>query len=177
MGSGLFHTPHRSRGRIIGVVGVIADITHRKTVEQELKASNDRFTVVMDAVDALVYVADMKTHELLFLNRHGRKNFGNVVGKVCWQVCSPTRAALCILHNERLMDPEGKPAGIHVWEFRNTINDRWYECRDQAIRWTDGRCVRLEIATDMTQRMRDKEQLVHQNKFLIMFLSLSLIHL
>ncbi len=32
---------------------------------------------------------------------------------------------------------------MYAWEFQNTINDRWYDIRDRAIQWTDGRIVRL----------------------------------
>jgi signal transduction histidine kinase len=32
------------------------------------------------------------------------------------------------------------------------MTDRWYQCTDRAIRWTDGRLVRLEIAVDISER-------------------------
>ena len=51
------------------------------------------------------------------------------------------------------------PCGAHVWEFQNTYDGRWYQCRDQAIEWTDGRIVRLEIATDITERKRMEQAL------------------
>jgi PAS domain S-box-containing protein len=44
--------------------------------------------------------------------------------------------------------------GPLLWEFRNTVNGRWYDIRDRAIRWVDGRLVRLEIATDVTDRKK-----------------------
>jgi len=50
-----------------------------------------------------------------------------------------------------------------VWEFQNTLNQRWYECRDQAIRWTDGRTVRMEISTDITERKQAEEQVRRLN--------------
>jgi PAS domain S-box-containing protein len=45
-----------------------------------------------------------------------------------------------------------------VWEFCNTINNRWFECRDQAIPWIDGRLVRMEIATDITEQKRFEDE-------------------
>lgn len=54
--------------------------------------------------------------------------------------------------NSRLLDADGNPTAPYVWEFQNTRNGRWYQCRDQAIRWGDGRLVRMEIATDITER-------------------------
>lgn len=51
------------------------------------------------------------------------------------------------------------PTGIHVWEFQNTANRRWYQCRDQAIKWIDGRIVRLEVAIDITEIKQNEERL------------------
>ena len=50
-----------------------------------------------------------------------------------------------------------------MWEFRNTETDRWFECRDQAIRWTDGRMVRMEIATDITERKQAEAEILSLN--------------
>jgi signal transduction histidine kinase/CheY-like chemotaxis protein len=45
---------------------------------------------------------------------------------------------------------DGEPGDVYISESRNTRNGNWYLCRDRAIRWIDGRIVRLEIATDIT---------------------------
>lgn len=58
--------------------------------------------------------------------------------------------SLSVLTNHLLIDKSG-PTGIYEWEFENIQSGRWYDCRDRAIRWTDGRWVRLEIATDITR--------------------------
>lgn len=42
-------------------------------------------------------------------------------------------------------------------EHKNRIINRWYHVRDQAVQWTDGRLVRLEIATDITKRKQAEE--------------------
>lgn len=110
---------------------------------------------ILDRLDALVYVADMDTHELLFLNAYGRQKWGDFQGRKCWQVLQDKQDGPCgFCSNARLLDEHGKPSGVHVWEFQNTSNGHWYQCRDQAIEWTDGRIVRLEIATDITDRKR-----------------------
>ncbi|MDH5681579.1 MAG: GGDEF domain-containing protein [Spirochaetota bacterium] len=54
---------------------------------------------------------------------------------------------------------------MHVWEHHNTITDKWYQLRDQAILWVDGRLVRLEVATDITELKKLEEQLKHLSYF------------
>ncbi len=115
---------------------------------------------ILDSLDAMVYVADMDTYELIFCNKYGRDIWGDIQGKICWQVLQKDQHGPCkFCTNDRLLDKDGEPAGVYVWEFQNTIDKHWYQCRDQAIHWVDGRVVRMEIATDITQRKLVEEDL------------------
>ncbi len=115
---------------------------------------------ILDSLDALVYVADMDSHELLFLNAYGRRNWGDFQGRKCWQVLQDGQSGPCsFCSNRRLLDVDGKPSGVQVIELRNTHTGNWYQCHDEAIEWADGRIVRLEIATDITERKRMEQAL------------------
>ena len=115
---------------------------------------------ILDSLDALVYVADMDTHELLFMNEYGRSKWGETNGRKCWQVLQADQTSPCAFcTNSRLLNAKGQPTGVLVWEFQNTANGHWYQCRDQAIEWLDGRLVRIEIATDITDRKLMEQQL------------------
>jgi PAS domain S-box-containing protein len=145
-------------------VAAIRDITLRTRAEATLRESNERFKAVMDSLDAFVYVADMKSHEILFINQTGRNIWGDITGRRCWNTIQSGQAGPCeFCTNDKLLDADGKPTGVLVWEIRNSVNGRWYECRDRAIRWIDGRLVRLEIATDITERKRVEDALVRVN--------------
>ena len=101
----------------------------RVRAEATLRESNERFKTVMDSLDAFVYVADMKTHEILFLNLTGRNIWGDVTGRPCWNFFQPCRNGPCsFCTNDKLVDADGNPTGVLVWEIRNTVNGRWYEC-------------------------------------------------
>jgi diguanylate cyclase (GGDEF)-like protein len=108
---------------------------------------------VLDSLDAAVYVSDMASGEMLFLNRYGRRHFGEYRGRKCWEVLQKNQTGPChFCNNDQLLDEQGEPNPPVVWEFQNSNNQHWYQCRDQAIRWADGRMVRMEIATDITDR-------------------------
>jgi PAS domain S-box-containing protein len=120
---------------------------------------------VFDSLDAAVYIADMKTHEILYVNKYTQDIFGDVVGKKCWSTLQSDQSGPCTFcSNDKLLTPDNQPAGVYHWEFQNTITNRWFDVRDRAIRWPDGRIVRLEIATDITERqqmeitLRDSEK-------------------
>ena len=155
-------------------MGISRDITQRKKAEEALQASSERFRTVMDSLDALVYVADMESYEILFLNRVGQRIWGDASGKKCWNTIQTGQTGPCpFCTDDKLRDAAGKPTGILVWEFRNMVNGRWYECRDSAIEWTDGRLVRLEIATDITERKRAEEALCKVNEKLNLLSSIT----
>ncbi len=143
-----------------GIFVLSLDITERKRAEEDLKAAHKRFEDVLNSVDSLVYAIDMKTYEVLFINKFGRDNWGEIEGKICWQTLQKGQSGPCkFCTNKKLIGPDGKPSETVVWVIQNTFNKRWYECRDRAIYWPDGRLVRIEIATDITERKRSEEAL------------------
>jgi len=147
-------------GNMVELQSVGRDVTERRHAEEQLKTSFERFQLIMDAMDAVVYVSDLDTYEVLFVNAYGRRTFGDIVGKRCWDTLQANQTGPCsFCSNDRLLDEGGEPTGAYVWEIQNTTNHEWYECRDQAIPWTDGRLVRMEIATNITERKKAEEAL------------------
>jgi signal transduction histidine kinase len=135
-----------------------------KTKVTPLFGSPQQLQILLDSVDATIYVSDLDTYEILFVNQYGKKLFGDIIGKTCWKVLQVGQSEPCpFCTNYQLINPDGTPAGIVVWEFRNTITGKWYQCRDRAIRWTDGKLVRMEIATDVSSGKLYEEQIERMN--------------
>ncbi|MDF9409108.1 PAS domain S-box protein [Pelotomaculum isophthalicicum JI] len=156
------------------ILAVVRDITERKQAEKALKESHDRFVTVLDSLDTGVYVIDIETHEIIFTNEYTRKHLGAVEGEICWKSINAGQSGPCdFCTNNKLLTPEGEPTGLHIWEFQNTISGKWIECRNQAIRWIDGRMVRLEIATDITERRLVKDLIEVERKELFTALQLT----
>jgi len=149
-----------AEAELISTIAQGVDITERKRAEVEMKRSFERFKTVMEGLDALVYVVDMETFELLFINKYGKDVWGEVEGQTCWKTIQSGQSGPCpFCTNDKLVDSNGNPTGVYHWEFQNTVTRKWYDCRDSAIRWLDGHLVRLEIATDITDRKQMDEAL------------------
>ncbi len=143
----------------------IAVEERRMQAENGLKQSQQSLLTILDSVNASVYVADMKTYEVLAMNKYSRNIFGDGVGKICWQVFQQGQDGPCpFCSNPRLLDERGNPAGAYTWEMQNTRNGRWYEMRDAAVRWMDNRLVRIQIATDITKRKSTEEAILRAKK-------------
>lgn len=115
---------------------------------------------ILDGLEAIVYVSDMQTHQVIYANRYLTDVLGDVRGKICWQALQVDQSGPCeFCTNQHLVDERGEATGVYAWEFQNTRNQRWYAIRDRAVRWVDGRLVRLEIAVDITDRKAGEKRL------------------
>jgi len=60
-------------------------LTERKKAEDAQRLSEHTLHRILNNINGLVYVADMKTYETLFVNEYGKKIWGDFTGKTCWQ--------------------------------------------------------------------------------------------
>ncbi len=123
---------------------------------EELQA---QLYTILDSIDALIYVADMESYEILYLNKQGRYVYGNILGRKCYMHFHNKAKGPCEFCTNHLLVDETGPTGVYRWEYYNAEKGLWFDCRDRAIRWTDGRLVRLEIATDITEKKKREEAL------------------
>jgi PAS domain S-box-containing protein len=153
---------HDANGKVVGILGTSEDITERKQAEDALTQAHERFTSVLNGLEAIVYVADMQTHEILFANQYARQLFNtDLVGKRCWETLHIGQAGPCAFcTNKKLVTAAGEPAKEScVWEFENALVKKWFYVQDRAIYWNTGKVVRLAIATDITARKQMEVEL------------------
>ena len=101
-------------------------------LRRALAHADDRFAAVLEGMDATVYVYDAKNGDLLYANQRFLAKF--VPG-----------SSIPMLN-----------AGEHQGEFHDPVRGQWHLVHSRAIRWVDGRMVRLLLATDITERKRSE---------------------
>lgn len=141
------------------MVSILQDVSKIRQAEVSVKEEQESFRTTMNSIDAIVYVADMVSHELLFINRNFIDTFGNRIGEKCYKALQGREAPCEFCTNHLLVNSKGEVNSPYVWEFRNLVTKKWYQCRDQAIRWMNGKLVRLEIASDITERKWNEQKL------------------
>lgn len=125
---------------MVGVIEHVKDITDHIRAEKQLKESHETLLTVLDSIDASIYVADMETYEILFMNQHMKDDFGvDLTGKVCWKVFRNESGPCRFCTNDKLLDEAGEPAGLQMWDGQNPVTGRWYLNYDRAVKWLDGR--------------------------------------
>ncbi|HDQ41230.1 MAG TPA: hypothetical protein ENN39_09420, partial [Desulfonatronum sp.] len=142
----------------------MADITLRKKIEQDLCSVNKTLRIILESLPANVYVTDLETHKILFMNKAMRETFHeDFTGQLCHQVFRQRQTPCDFCTNPGLVDEHGTPLGTIVWEGLNPVVDKWYINYDQAIPWLDGRFVHIQVSMDISQR-KTAEQSLQQAK-------------
>ena len=161
--------PH---GHQTGWMTSMTDITEPKRIREELTASYERFTTVLEGLDAAVSVAPLGSEELLFANKLYRSWFGgqvsghvNLIAQAGAPTFAPTGDALDAVDGmagfptDSLTDAQTANAEIFVPELA-----KWLEVRSRYLTWVDGRLAQMVIATDITPRRHAEEQAALQNE-------------
>ena len=131
---------------------ILEFIIGRRKIEKERESAYEALLTVLNSIDATIYVSDMVTHEIIFMNQYMIDRFGgNFSGELCYEVFRDRRQPCEHCPRDKLLDEQGNPTGVVIWEGRNPVIESWYVNYDRAIKWIDGRMVHLQIATDITK--------------------------
>jgi PAS domain S-box-containing protein len=155
-----------ARGHQTGWMTSMTDITEPTRIREQLSASYERFTTVLEALDASVSVAPLGSEELVFANKLYRLWFGsNTVGHL--NMVAQAGVPASHTRDEELDDVDPF-AGLPIDQLTaaQAANNeifvpelgKWLEVRSRYLTWVDGRLAQLVIATDITPR-RDAEDL------------------
>jgi len=146
----------------------VQNITDMKQAEVALRESEERFAAVLNSLQAAIYVADMESHELLFVNHQLCRDFGVVEGQHCWEVLHTGQNRPCEpCLNSQLLTPTGEASPPLIREYQDPQNKKWYQIYDEAIHWIDGRWVQLNVTTDITDLKEAQQHLLEQQRQLV----------
>jgi PAS domain S-box-containing protein len=159
-----------SRGTQTGWITAMTDITEPNRIREQLSASFERFTTVLEALDASISVAPLGSDEMLFANKLYRLWFGNQTDghlRLVAQAGIPAQPvsdealdhvdAFAGMPTDVLPDVEPENAEIYLSEL-----GRWLEVRTRYLSWVDGRLAQMVIATDITARRLAEQQAAAQ---------------
>ncbi|WP_408593357.1 PAS domain S-box protein [Limnohabitans sp.] len=157
-------------GQQTGWMTSMTDITEPNRIREQLSASHDRFTTVLEGLDASVSVAPLGSQELLFANKLYRQWFNTTTEghlSLVAQAGLPQQETqsdnsdkngeaddpLAGFPTDGLTEVSSENAEIYV----PSLN-KWLEVRSRYLNWVDGRLAQMVIATDITPRRQAEEQ-------------------
>jgi signal transduction histidine kinase/DNA-binding response OmpR family regulator/PAS domain-containing protein len=155
-------------GKTMGYIEVLQDITNLKLMakkQADAEANNQILENILNGIDAMIYVTNPHTGEILFINNFMKNIFkidGDCMGQLCYKVVMTGTDGICVFCPCHKLDED--PDNPIVWELRNPITGRVYQCIDRYIKWYDGSMVHIQHAVDITDLIAAKEQAIQANK-------------
>ncbi|MBU3617164.1 PAS domain-containing sensor histidine kinase [Polynucleobacter sp. JS-Polo-80-F4] len=154
-----------------GWVTSLIDISEPKKIREELAASQERFTTVLESLDAAVSVVSLETNALLFANRFYRERFGDD-SKGHYQLAGSdsTNTTMRDIAEDLEDSPPGIPTSFLYQDSEseevqlNDDSNQWFEVRRRFIPWVDGHLAQLLIATDITARKEADDLALQQQE-------------
>jgi hypothetical protein len=158
-----------ARGHQTGWMTSMTNITEAKRIRDQLSASHERFTTVLEGLEAAVSVLSVQQGELLFANRSYRLWFGadarghallasgavpNLPGDLTGH---DDEDGLAGIPTQELAGQGANPREVYAAQL-----DKWFDVRARYLQWTDGRLAQMLIATDVTARRRAEELAAQQ---------------
>ncbi len=157
-------------GQQTGWMTSMTDITEPNRIREQLSASHDRFTTVLEGLDASVSVAPLGSQELLFANKLYRQWFN---GSTQGHLSLVEQAGLPSQHlthdrSDEAEDADDPLVGFPTDALTQVSSEnaevyvpslnKWLEVRSRYLNWVDGRLAQMVIATDITPRRQAEEQ-------------------
>ncbi len=122
---------------------------------------------ILDAMDSYIYVSDMETDEILFINQKMKMDYGLLEGgkgQKCWaciQFGQEKRCDWC--KKPGLLE---KPHEAITWEEDNPISGNSLYKIDRIISWPDGRKVHMQQGIDVSEEKRARGELIQREAML-----------
>jgi len=158
-----------ARGKQTGWMTSMTNITEAKRIRDQLSASHERFTTVLEGLDAAVSVLSVQQGELLFANRsyrlwfgadsrgHAQLASGSLPAQTYVGEGDDTVDGLSGLPTQELTKIGADPREVYIESLT-----KWFDVRSRYLQWTDGRLAQMLIATDVTARRHVEEQSAQQ---------------
>ncbi|HOI83369.1 MAG TPA: PAS domain S-box protein, partial [Campylobacterales bacterium] len=115
---------------------------------------------IIESTGAIVYVIDLETLEILYANAMCKKEFGDVIGGVCFKVLQDGKDEICGFCPMQENTDGLKIGDSFEWENTNSINGKTYGFNDRVIVWNNGRLAKIHVGIDVTEQKRLKEELL-----------------
>ena len=123
------------------------DLYQMSIIEKEnviVENEKDEIVNIVEGMDEIIYVSDVDTCELYYMNLAARKLTGiyDYKGHKCYQVFQGSDTSCEYCNNCKLQREK-----FQVWERDNLFLERHFIIKDKLIPW-NGKMARLEIAID-----------------------------
>jgi diguanylate cyclase (GGDEF)-like protein len=118
-----------------------------------VRDSSDLLKTAFDLIPFDIYVVDVETLDIVYINQHMREALGQPdQGHPCWQTVyhqeGPCLHCKIPSLRERLA---ATPTHAEIFEHYHEGRETWFHLTEKCMRWPDGRMVKYSFAVNISQ--------------------------
>ncbi len=149
--------------KLEGGLAIFKDVTEDTLAELAVNKSYYTFQRVTDSIDAIIYVIDVHTHELLFMNKKANTVFGSHVKEKCYKALFGKNEICTNCQAEFIKKSKPVMGVFDQFEFYDEKSRIWFSYSFGYIEWIDNRKVMLLTSIDITDLKVAQQKIEEQN--------------
>lgn len=161
----IFSSPVVREGAIVGVRGIIVDITDRIKAEEQVRESEQNYRALFETATEGILIA--QGDRLVLVNPALVRLLGytedEITSRPFTDFVHPDDRALVMSRHLQRMKGEIPPTGYMFRIIRGDGDERWVWINSTLIQWS-GNPASLSFLTDMTEQKKAEQQLVSANQ-------------
>jgi PAS domain S-box-containing protein len=160
------YAPHKNAGgEIIGVIGLVRDITQRKKAEDSMRESEEKYRILAESSPEMIYLID-KEGVVRYVNKTGLAMFKGgaaVIGKHLRDIYPPSIAERHLKALRGVIERD-RPVSTELLEEFPT-GKRWIDARLTPVKDSSGAITGvLGLSADITERKKAQESLAQSEE-------------
>ena len=144
------------------VSSVLSLLIKRRNTEEELNRAHNIFNIISDNSGDIIYAVSVEDCTVKYVSKSMadvlNTTTDELLHKPCWQVFQKGKEGVCDFCPMPILEKEDNK-GSYVWDHTNSITKRSYLMRSNLVNWVDGEKVHLVTATDITERIKNEQEL------------------
>lgn len=148
-------------GDIVAAMEMCLDITQRKRLEEDLKASEQKYCAIFNNIPNAVLVLDAETLEILDCNQTALSLYGHTRGNLIRRLVLDVVAPEEVEANREAMS---KATSLKRTKHIDVQGNTFWASTTTTKADFEGQPVLLTVVTDISERIRSDEQLVQASK-------------
>ncbi|MDL2217692.1 diguanylate cyclase [Christensenellaceae bacterium OttesenSCG-928-M15] len=147
------------------ISNILASLLIRRKLDERVRRSSDVLQSILDNSNNLIYVNNIHTYELVFINKPFANLLGvpadELIGRKCHDVIRGEPNTICsYCPLKQMLDEDGSTIKTeYSFEMKEKTNGKWYLSRDSLFKWIDGTNVHILTATEITKQKEYEAQL------------------
>jgi len=147
-----------------------SDEAMQKAIEE--KNSMSYLRNILNGMDAMIYVTEPATGEILFMNENMKQHYGIIgdsVGQLCYKILQEGLDEICDFCPCHQLDKD--PDKVVIWEEHSSKTNRMYRNVDRYISWPGRKAVHMQHSVDITELVAAKDAAEQSNRAKGVFLA------